>query len=476
MRFSIFTRSAAGYLIALFLLGASNVYAILQLVQFNAVTLKSLEVDIRLLDTKEKLVDSLFSQRRYDQKYIITKDETLYQQFLTASQDYQKYFDELEPSAYSPVQRNNIENIQNNYQHYRSLFDAEVNYLQTGKPYNQLKYRRDKEKVTDAMLTAFTDLETNARKDVYNKTKKVKEAGLTAQSVAIISFLITALLAVLLSFFITRSITKPLIKLVHKTREIPAGHFYCEFSLSAPPEVRELADAFQVMCERLKEVDQLKANFFSMISHELRTPLTTIQEGSSLLLEGVGGQITEKQNKLLSIITAESNRLIGLVNSILDLSKMEAGMVPYTFDRSNLASLIEQATAEIIPYAEAKKITLEKRISKDMPLCRIDKERILEALRNLIANAVKFTPEGGVITIAAQPRKEGMEVSVEDTGPGIPKDNLLNIFDKFASSDKRKGTGLGLAIVKQIITAHGGKVWAESEMGQGTRFIFIVPF
>jgi two-component system sensor histidine kinase GlrK len=212
-----------------------------------------------------------------------------------------------------------------------------------------------------------------------------------------------------------------------------------------------------------------------MISHELRTPITTIKEGTSLLLEGTCGSTTEKQGKLLTIIAAESNRLISLVNSILDLSKMDAGMMEYHFERRSIEPLIEQAINEVTPYAEAKRIQLKNSVYTDHSLCRIDSERILDVLRNLVGNAVKFTPEKGQISITANLLNGRLEVSVHDSGPGIPKEKLSAIFEKYVSSDQKKGTGLGLAIVKHIVTAHGGKVWAESDPGEGSRFIFVLP-
>ena len=219
----------------------------------------------------------------------------------------------------------------------------------------------------------------------------------------------------------------------------------------------------------------MKADFFAMISHELKTPLTTIREGSSLLLEGVGGKITEKQERLLTIIAAESKRLTGMVNSILDLSKMEAGMMPYTFEPQAISPLIEQAVSEITPYAEAKGIQMARQVNGDSPVCPMDGERILDVLRNLIGNAVKFTPEGGQVSIAAYSFNGGLKVSVSDSGPGIPRERRTAIFEKFESSDQKKGTGLGLAIVKHIVAAHGGKVWMESNRGEGSRFIFVLP-
>jgi two-component system sensor histidine kinase GlrK len=265
-----------------------------------------------------------------------------------------------------------------------------------------------------------------------------------------------------------------------KTQEISKGVFECNLAIASPPEISKLAKAFNLMCDRLREVDKMKSDFFSSMSHELRTPLTSIKEGINLLQDGVGGVTTDKQNKLLAILTAESNRLINLVNTFLDLSKMEAGMVTYTFEEGRLGPLIERVIMEMTPLVEARKISLEAKVSEELPLLKMDAERILQALRNLVGNAIKFTPPGGRITVSARLVNSEIEVAITDTGPGIPEENLTTIFEKFHQapfkySSQTKGTGLGLAIVKHIITSHGGKVWAESQPGQGSAFIFLLP-
>lgn len=207
----------------------------------------------------------------------------------------------------------------------------------------------------------------------------------------------------------------------------------------------------------------------------MRTPLTTIKEGTSLLLEGIGGEINEKQRRLLSILTAETNRLIGMVNSILDLSKMEAGMMTYTFKQEDLGLLIDQATAEIEPLVEAKRIIFTKQIEDGLPLLKMDGDRMLQTLRNLLGNAAKFTQDKGRITITARTVRQGVEVAVEDTGLGIPPERLATVFEKFSGSDPKRGTGLGLAIVKHVIDVHGGRVWVESKKEEGSRFVFVLP-
>jgi two-component system sensor histidine kinase GlrK len=475
MKFGIFPRSTAGYLMVLILLGGSNVYAILKLAEFNRVILKSHIEDTRLLETEKKLVDSIFSQQRYEQKYLLTNDSALFDQFLAAKNDFERLLAESSTITDLPVYKDAFKKMTAYHQRYLSLVESEAKHVRENKRYDKEWYKREKGKASDGILAELEELEDDSREEFYKKTVMVSEAGASARKMAVISFLLTGLLAVLLSFFITRSITKPLVTLVKRTREIPAGVFHCSLDVSAPPEIVELAEAFTLMCDRLKEVDNLKADFFAMISHELKTPLTTIKEGTSLLLEGIGGTITEKQARLLTLISTESERLTGLVNSILNLSKMEAGMMSYTFEQGAISPLIEQVVREIAPYAEAKRIHIVKQIHTEDSTYRMDGERIRDVLRNLVGNAIKFTPEGGQMTISVNPLNGGLKVSVSDSGPGIPPDKLTSIFEKYVSSDKKRGTGLGLAIAKHIIAAHGGKIWAESRMGEGSSFIFILP-
>jgi two-component system sensor histidine kinase GlrK len=233
------------------------------------------------------------------------------------------------------------------------------------------------------------------------------------------------------------------------------------------------------MCNKLKEMEKMKSDFFSLMAHELRTPLASIKEGTNLLLKGVGEEDKEKRRTLLTVIAEESNRLIDLVNSLLDLSKMEAGMMALNLEKSDIRPLINKVVSGMEPLAMAKNVSIKVEIPQDLPYIKMDGERILRALRNLMGNAIKFTPGGGHVTISARPVEKGVSVSVADTGPSIPKEDLNVIFDKFKqvtimTHNEIKGTGMGLAIVKHIISAHGGKVWVESEPGHGCTFIFLL--
>jgi two-component system sensor histidine kinase GlrK len=293
--------------------------------------------------------------------------------------------------------------------------------------------------------------------------------------------MVSLIFGMTISIFITVSITRPLTVIKKKTVDIANGDFGLDLKLASPPEIGVLAESFNSMCSKLKEIDKMKSDFISLMSHELRTPLTTIKEGSNLYLEGLEvGIARDKQKRLLTIINEECNRLINLVSSLLDLSKMEAGMMDYNFNEADLPPLIHKITEEMEPLAETKNIRLEKSLSRTLPHIRIDTERMLQVLRNLVGNAVKFTPNEGCVQISARSEDQGLKVSVSDSGQGISKEKIDAVFDKYhqaslTSSSKFKGTGLGLSIVRQIINAHGGKVWVENTSEKGSTFSFVLP-
>ena len=468
-----------GYFAIFSLVILVSVYAILRLHQLNAGTRHILNIDNRILDYEEKLADSILSQLRYEKKYVLTKDILLYEQFLSAKGDYTKFLSELLLIVDTPEKKESLNKTKTHYQRFQSLIDKEIEYLRANQSYSKRWYEQEMEKASDGILEELKKLEAYSRRDIQQRMKMLGESSASARKLVITMSAIAIVLLIVTSFLNTRSITRPLRILMEKTKEISKGIFDDNLNITSPPEISELSGAFNSMCGKLKTVDKMKSDFFSSMSHELRTPLTSIKEGISLLRDGAGGAIPEKQKRLLAILSEESKRLIDLVNSLLDLSKMEAGMMTYAFEPGSLTPLIERAATEMIPLVEARKITLKTKIDEKLPVIKIDREKILQVLRNLIGNAVKFTPAGGQVRVVARLVNRGVEVSVSDTGPGITKENLTSIFEKFRqarlkNSDHMKGTGLGLAIVKHVITAHGGRVWAESEPGQGSSFIFVL--
>jgi len=228
----------------------------------------------------------------------------------------------------------------------------------------------------------------------------------------------------------------------------------------------------------VERANQLKSEFLASMSHELRTPLHTVIGFAELLGEELEGPLNDKQKRFVGHIHKDSMHLLELINDVLDLSRIEAGRLRIHRETFDVASCIEETLASIRPAAAAKSITVESDITVSEAIVA-DRMRFKQILYNLLSNAVKFTSERGQIRLEARLRDGFAEISVADSGIGIPPDQIDAIFDKFyqvGSTTKgvREGTGLGLAITKALIEEHGGRIRVNSEIGKGSQFTFTI--
>jgi signal transduction histidine kinase len=248
-------------------------------------------------------------------------------------------------------------------------------------------------------------------------------------------------------------------------------------------EIREKNTALERANQELRKLDQLKSEFIASVSHEFRTPLNSIKESIALLAEGVVRLGEEQGNRVFEIAANNVNRLALLIDDLLDFSKLEAGRMRLEKQPHDLSEIIEEVVDSMKGIAEkSKQIRLVWVGGGDHPQVFADKSRIVQVLMNLVDNAIKFTPPGGRVTITSEVNEEARAVvAVEDTGIGIGKEDLGRIFKKFEQVRTRqpgtevRGTGLGLAISKQIVELHEGRIWVESELTRGSRFIFTLP-
>lgn len=231
---------------------------------------------------------------------------------------------------------------------------------------------------------------------------------------------------------------------------------------------------------RLLELDRLKSDFLSTVSHELRTPLTSIQSFSEILLRYEVDD-ADKRRKFVGVIHSEAERLTRMINDLLDLSKIEAGRLELRTESLELEAVFSRALGTSQPLLHKKNLIMESDIEAGLLPVSADADSLHQVLTNLLANAVKFSPEGGKIRLSGRGKGEFALISVADEGPGIPADRLEQVFDRFHQvRDPQKshplGTGLGLTISKEIVERLGGTIWVESELGTGTVFYFTIPF
>ncbi len=232
---------------------------------------------------------------------------------------------------------------------------------------------------------------------------------------------------------------------------------------------------------RQRQIEKLKSDFVAQVSHELRTPLVAVEHSLGLVQEKTTGPLSNEQEKFLDMARRNLKRLTLLVNDLLDLSQLETGKVRLVREPCSLEKIIQDTLASLKPWADTKSIILTHHIQGDLPQVEADANKIIQVLVNLVSNAIKFTPAKGTISVEAE-RFEDKEIKilVQDTGIGIPAEELQKVFERFyqvrsSQGTEVKGTGIGLTITKEIVELHGGKIWVESEVGKGTKFIFTLP-
>jgi two-component system sensor histidine kinase GlrK len=311
----------------------------------------------------------------------------------------------------------------------------------------------------------------------------IREKTAKAQVMILIVSAVALGMGVFVSIVLAGYVTRPVKLLAEGAKALGDGNLDTQIHFEREDELGLLAKEFNVMAVKLKELDQLKDDFVSSVSHELRSPLSAIAGYVELLMSRPLEEIKpEKRAKAFGIIQESTGRLTTFINDILDLAKLKAGRVEIRKSPVNIRKTAEDILNLYQPLFEKKKLTGKMEVPEDVPVVSLDEEKIKQVITNLISNAFKFTPEGGSITIRGEFDDEKIVMSVVDSGIGIPKDFVGQLFERFkqvpGTREKiggPKGTGLGLAIAKGIVEAHGGKIWAESEIGKGSSFRFWVP-
>lgn len=244
--------------------------------------------------------------------------------------------------------------------------------------------------------------------------------------------------------------------------------------------LRKTANEAQIAKEAAEEVSHLKSSFISIVSHELRTPMTSIRGSLGLIHSKVLGEVPDDIYKLISIAFNNAKSLLILINDILDIEKIEAGKLDYHLTDVNISELLSQAVENTRAYGEQYEITFKLNINDNNTCIKIDRERMLQVMNNLLSNAAKFSPVGGVVEIVSGLHKGMLRISIADHGVGIPESFQSQLFDKFTQAtnydiNSRGGTGLGLSISKAIVEEHAGVISFDTEENKGTTFYVDLP-
>ncbi len=446
-----------------------------------------IEKDFRAREIERSVVDLLLSMERNRKKYLLLGKPEYKAQF---DEDTERFRDEL-------VQLEALGLSHQEERAWQQLQERFDEYLH-GDPFLAGEDRPTTEGITDPPLTEVHDLLrlNQDRMDLrIAQMNRLEEKTILVGVVwATLSLLATGLLV----FFLIRSITRPISLLQKATAKIAEGEFTHRVDLPTQDELGDLAEAFNEMAYQLKRLDDMKAHFVAIVSHDLKTPLTSMKEAVDLLLEEAVGPLSPKQRRLLEINAGGIQKLAEFVDDMLNLTRMEAGLVPLNQTWFDLQRLVEERLDAFHLLAERKQIRLSvTHLPDPLPHMLGDPGRLEQVLANLLNNAIHFTPCGGTIAVKVEcvskkelpilakkdPKgdktKRWLKFSISDTGEGIPKEEWKRVFDKFYQirkmSNLSTGSGLGLAIAKYIVEGHQGSIWVEASSKKGTTFVFALP-
>ena len=291
-------------------------------------------------------------------------------------------------------------------------------------------------------------------------------------------FLIVAIAAAIAAVLFSRVITRPIIALTRTIRKMGKGDLSARVQVRASGEMRDLADSYNAMAEEIEHFDQSRSQFVSNASHELKTPLTTMK----ILLENLIYQPdmpAELRGEFMQDMNHEIDRLTNVVTDLLTLTQADSHQTPLQIERVDLSALVEDALHLLRPAADKRDQALNAAIAPGL-LTECDPGKIRQIVTNLVDNALKYTPDGGEVTVRLTDQGETVALSVTDNGVGIPDDDQAHIFDRFYRVDKARsratgGTGLGLSIVRQMVSMHGGEISVASAPGKGSTFTVTLP-
>lgn len=291
-------------------------------------------------------------------------------------------------------------------------------------------------------------------------------------------FVVMILVVVLILFYMSGSILRPISKISATAREYAKGNFDATTGVHRKDEIGELSDSLEYMAAELSKLDVYRKNFIANISHDFRSPLTSIKGYILAMLDGTIPP--EKYNRYLGVVLNEANRLTKLTEGILELNDFDTKGPILQMSDFDVVDVIRLTRNTVEMLCDKKNIDLRINSTANNTIVRADRMKIGQVIYNLIDNAIKFSPQNGTITASVTNKNDKVFVSIKDEGPGIPKEKVNKVFDRFYKVDKsrgkdKKGSGLGLAITKEIIKAHGENIDLISTEGAGSEFVFSLP-
>jgi len=476
MNLTINKKMMMGFGVIIILMISANAYILNQLITISNTAKITLTSEVKSIDITKHLQSLLYEEERNAKKYWISYNKDYFDSFVGGSNKFNESVDSLLVTQSDPSGKQLIGNIQRTHAWFFSQLTPFVQRKQLLK-INKLEGQERADSL-NAIHTNLNDLIRHNQASIDNAMIDVETITTRSSGVSLILTLCTLIAAITLAIIISRTITKPIKVLIQGTEHIARGSFE-PIKVSSRDEIAQLAGAFNDMSEKLKKIDEHKSELMHNIAHELRTPFQVILAALYRLNQQKTGPLNEQQIELLGSIRKSTTASNNFTNQLLDIAKIDAGMMEYNLKPIDLLSLVKQIVDDARLIASQKEITIILH-SEPVPIIVVDEEKIFAVVNNLLSNAIKYTGRGGRITTYVSRVENHAKISVEDSGIGIAQEELGKVFNKFfqaknASQASSKGTGIGLALVKAYTEGHGGKVSVKSVIGVGTTFQVELP-
>jgi len=467
-----------GFGVIIILMIISNTYILYQLVTISNTAKVTLTSEVKSIDITKHLQSLLYEEERNANKYWISYDKIYFDLFVGGSKKFNESVDSLKVTQSDPGGKQLINHIQRIHAWFVSQVPPSFQRKQLLKTEISKIEKQKRADSIQALHTNLNDLIRLNQVSIDNAMINVETITTRSSGVSLILTLCTLIAAIMLAVIIPRTITKPIKVLIRGTEQIARGSFE-PIKVISHDEIAQLTGAVNEMSDKLKKIDEHKSELMHNIAHELRTPFQIILSALYKLNRQEIGPLNEQQIELLDSIRKNIKVATNFTNQLLDIAKIEAGMMEYNLKPIDLLSVVKPLVDNARLVASQKGITI-KLHTEPVPIIVVDEEKIFTVVNNLLSNAIKFTNRDGRINIYVSRVGNHAKISVEDSGIGIAQEELTKVFNKFyqaknASQVSSIGTGIGLSLVKAYTEGHGGKVSVKSVLGVGTTFQVELP-
>ena len=488
------TKIGAGYAILMVLMIAALSYQTSLTYSLQSINQKLSQVNFRAASLAHQLRQDLDLIEEFTRKFFVARDMEFHEQMVAMRRIFAEDLRRIQALNLSPGEIQQVERLYGSWEEYETFDIVEgQGSTQVGERVSEMALESHLHHL-QTLGDQTEDVLVASRRAIAEGVQEATRSGRRSDWVSLVAAVVALGLSIGVCVLTLRSISTQLHRLTEGTREVAKGHFGYRLGSSGNDEFSEVLTDFNSMAQRLDELDRVKRDFVSHVSHELKTPLGSIQETIRLLLEEIPGPLGGKQRRLLQLNLHSAERLSAMIRNLLDLSRIEAGVMDYDFREHDLVGLAESVLSEFEPQLRDKDLCFQAQAPEDEVGVECDEIRIRQLLENLLGNALKFSPRGGAIgvrikhvdTIPPQipsflryrvpAAGNGFALlTVSDCGSGVPAKDKERIFDRFCQIQRGKkmagqGVGLGLAICRNIVEAHQGAIWVEDRPGGGSVF------